>query len=244
MSAASSPPYRFTLRGAWIPIYLEPIPGSDERITIASAASAASANDISQIRQTITEDQAACLWGKESANLLGQIDLTLKTLRNHLDAGGELQTWTPPLEGLHTGEPGWSKGNSIDDVLDTGAAFCASLELDQQQAAKDPDKEQQEYWPQLVRQAVAQRRADLARHFDQKLRINPQARRHPRGLPWSPLGRQPQPPQSRPRTGRPDQPRQKQAMEPGHHPQRRPGTQAATTTCQQLRTTGELPARP
>jgi len=96
------------------PVFLEPIAGSGERITVAVAVSGEIGSRVVQILQP---DKARCLVGDQADALLGIVYLGVKSLRRHLNMGGALDAWRPPSAGLFLGELRHGYGTDLKSVV-------------------------------------------------------------------------------------------------------------------------------
>lgn len=94
----SLPPYK----AIYAPIYLEPIMGSGERLTVAIAA--VGYDEKFKVVQTLPEKVIECLYGNEKENFSGLIGVITSSAINHLREKQNLEYWEPPFTGAILGE--------------------------------------------------------------------------------------------------------------------------------------------
>lgn len=157
----------------WLPVYLEPLSGSGERITVAVAARAA--DGTYHVRQTFDARAVRCLYGPRADNVAGTIGLIVDSLNAHLAAGAELSNWKPPLgDGVYLGTVADAYDDNARVVADVGTALTSSVAAQQATlastlAARHPERGDE--WTQLIRAAIAQRHEGWATRFEQSIRL-------------------------------------------------------------------------
>lgn len=167
-------------RAQWAPVYLEPIIGSGERLTVGILMLGADGK--SRVAPVLREDQVTPLWGEQGLGLLRSIDLCLHTLDKYLLAGGDLDHWPSPLAGVCIGPLKLAWGDDLTDILRTGMSFSAcfsTLEQGIEETADDDDTE--DPWPKQVHAAVQARAPHLAGNFGKQIRAVLGARPTPVG---------------------------------------------------------------
>lgn len=88
----------------WAPLYLEPIMGSGERVTVAVAV-VPDDRQPAVVVPILDEDRARDLFGVWAVEWNAVVDLCVDDLRRHLGTGGGLETWVAPVNGAALGEP-------------------------------------------------------------------------------------------------------------------------------------------
>ena len=109
-------------RGVWLPIYIEPIMGSGERITIIIAAVAKVEG---KAIRAISTDTAMRLYGHKA--LSDQIELILVSVQEFLKKNQNIEAWKPPLSGVFIGRLRDAASNDIDGIINQGLTMSASL---------------------------------------------------------------------------------------------------------------------
>lgn len=110
----------------WMPVYIEPMVGSGERICVAVAT----VNDSGfLVVPVVALNRLECLYGKEADAILLATDFITNDLRNTLTKEGAagLGHWKPPMEGAYCGRIANGAGSSLEEVARTGLTMCASL---------------------------------------------------------------------------------------------------------------------
>jgi hypothetical protein len=126
LSTLSFPPRNENVHARWMPVYIEPMIGSGERICIAVAT----ANDSGfLVVPVVALDRLECLYGKEADAILFAADFVTNDLRNALakEGASELENWKPPMEGAYSGRIANGSGSSLEEIARTGLTMCASL---------------------------------------------------------------------------------------------------------------------
>lgn len=112
----------------WAPIYLEPIIGSGERITIAVVVFA---DDGRTIMPTVSREQFAFLYGEASGDdLYAVAESVTRDFAEHLRTNVQLDfTWKAPIDGVLVGVPRHATGVSLHAVLEQAVQACASFSM-------------------------------------------------------------------------------------------------------------------
>ena len=120
------PPRNENIRAQWMPIYIEPMVGSGERICIGVATVS---DDGFLVVPVVALDRLECLYGKEVGAVLLAADFVTNDLRNALakDGAAALGNWNPPMEGAYCGRIAHGAGASLEEIARTGLMMCASL---------------------------------------------------------------------------------------------------------------------
>ena len=129
-----------SFKGTWHAIYLEPIVGSGERITVAVAAinSKSEFNVIQAIRSELLD----CLYGVQSQNIQNMINWLIDSASKFIQSSGGLENWKAPFEGVVCTDATPASDNSIDGILRQAIRFSASLSTLSLDAERDNDDQQ------------------------------------------------------------------------------------------------------
>ena len=157
-----------TVQAFWTPIYLEPMPGSGDRLTVAVAAKGASGYFI---LPTLDPKRAYCMYGDRANQVVGMASLIVESLADHLSENDSLAAWPPPFHGtVFLGPTRSGHGDELEDIAFSGAQLTSSLvaaSMEKQSdeplpidGVGDPNN-----WEREIRQAV------LAIHDDWKGRF-------------------------------------------------------------------------
>lgn len=139
-----------TLRAHWMPVYIEPIPFSGERLCAAVAFIAD--NGQTKVINTLPAHAVQCLFGQDAdgvSRMAGQITESLKT---HADASNSLDAWRAPLSGVYCGTVKTVCETSLDAAIETVIANVSSFA----QAEPPPKAVEQSSikWAKAVQAAV------------------------------------------------------------------------------------------
>ena len=118
-------PSRPEYAGRIAPIYLEPMPGSGERITVAILAQGEDRQ--LRIHPALHSEAMNCLYGNKAANLQGLIELCAASLREHLGKTNNLSDWIPPIATATLGRVRAAYAQSMTDLIAQGLRAHASL---------------------------------------------------------------------------------------------------------------------
>lgn len=151
-----------TLRAIWMPIYIEPLPFSGERLCSAIAFKAV--NGEYKVISTLASRMLDCLFGADAPSMARLGAKIIESLDQHLKRKGDLRAWQPPFDGVEAGrigeaeETGW--GALIASVTNNIACMAA---------ADDEKKEVEDAaitaWARAVEKIVVERDKNLRGHF-------------------------------------------------------------------------------
>lgn len=157
-------------RASWCPVYLEPIAQSGERITVAIVVKA---RDELHIQSVIRPPAIRALYGVKAAGVRGITELSVDSLKVHLQSGKSPSTWTPPLTGVFPGIWKEASGLSLRDVLSQAVQQSASLSWENIAVTSTGQDEEKSHdsvklrWIDAVKEIVANRQKELLPFFDQ-----------------------------------------------------------------------------
>lgn len=115
-------------KGKWVPIYIEPVINSGERLTIAIVA--ITFKDY-RIYPTLSNPELLkAMYGVHGDDLLSQIDWVLESYEKHVIVKGVLDSWEPPLSGIFMGNISSARSKDIDGIVRQGVSMCSSLAYD------------------------------------------------------------------------------------------------------------------
>lgn len=157
----------------WLPVYIEPISGSGERITAAVAAQTHSGQWA--VRRTFDTHTARCMYGNYADNVSGLIDLIVASLNDHLDTGATLTDWRPPLaDGVFVGPLSDAYDDNAAVIADVGVTLASSIAAKRATLTTDaaaPLIERGDEWLHQIRDAVIARRTKWAPRFNQQITL-------------------------------------------------------------------------
>ena len=160
------PSYAF----AWRSLFLEPIPGSGERITVGSIVKGD--DNASIAARLIPSSKMQSMYGGEFGRRLNDaLKLCIDAAEKHYAVQSIASEWRPALEGFYLGDMNASVARDLEDALMLAAMHSSSfsVSLDLERLATSPDKAEQsgpEHWRKSIFDAVTISRSDLANYFD------------------------------------------------------------------------------
>ncbi|GAB3112567.1 hypothetical protein G8770_19230 [Aestuariicella hydrocarbonica] len=154
-------PSKPTFSGTWQTLYLEPIVGSGERISVAVVA--IGKNNQYRILQAIRSELLECLYGAQSRNMQSLIDWLIESASKEIKANRSLSEWTAPFDGIKVGKLYPAAGDDIEGILKQAIRFTASLST----LALDADRDDHDFQPKRYSEQWA------TSIFDEIKTINP-----------------------------------------------------------------------
>ncbi len=120
------PPRNDSVKAKWVPIYIEPMVGSGERIAIGVVV----AHQAGYLTVPVASlERLECIYGKENRALMFAAKNAIESFDRVLSKEGDraLETWTAPFEGVIKGVIRMGAGNSLEEIARTGLMLCSSL---------------------------------------------------------------------------------------------------------------------
>jgi hypothetical protein len=114
-----------SLSGKWVSVYLEPMLGSGERLTIIVAA--VSSNGEILVKPAIRKEVVEAMYGLRSSSFNNMVDLISNSLKSHLDHGGDFTEWLPPMSGITVGTPRDAASSTTTGILRQAVSLSSSL---------------------------------------------------------------------------------------------------------------------
>lgn len=114
-----------TFEATWWPLYMETVPGSGERVTVAVLVRAASGQ--SQVRQIIDPSTVNALFGAAGKGVQGMLAAVVVGLQHQLDAGVPAQDVVPAFGGFAFGHGRDGVARDLSEVFDVAVALSSGL---------------------------------------------------------------------------------------------------------------------
>ncbi|MBT9268554.1 hypothetical protein KKQ10_27120 [Pseudomonas sp. MG-9] len=102
---------------SWMPVYVEPITHSGERITVAVAITTGIPGDVPRVVNTLDVDSLKTVFGKFGDHLYAIADSVSTDLQAWLSLGGELEGWQPAFSGVFPGRITGTRNVSIEAII-------------------------------------------------------------------------------------------------------------------------------
>lgn len=112
-------------RAYWAPVMFEPIPGSEERLTIAVAAVDATGDY--RCQATINPKATKTVFREEASFVKDVVSVTIASCKTFLGSNGNLNAWEPPLDGVYLGKVQHVEISSLDELISFAAPFASFL---------------------------------------------------------------------------------------------------------------------
>jgi len=148
-----------------MPVYLQTVPGSDERICVVVAAVALSGE--SKVVRTLQRRAVTTLFGNESKGINHAIDWINQSLKKHITSGGNLDEWQIPVSGFVAGAVKPSGAASLDGLMEKAVNLSTAI------GTSEPEEErQQRQFSTLLKEELYRYNPDYKRFIDQEYVVN------------------------------------------------------------------------
>lgn len=173
-------PRRSNHYASWIPLYLEPMVGSGERLCIGVVVSDKEEDFVCAVPSL---ERLNCVYGSEASAFSLSSQLAIETVKKRIKKHGftSLLEWECPVEGLFIGPSQRGAGENLRDVARTALMQCASLatrmseEVDTLETSSRADSSMIRL-ETLVKDVVRAQRPDLIKYFSATFRVAEHAR--------------------------------------------------------------------
>ncbi len=174
------PQRRSNRRASWVPVFIEPVVGSGERLCVGVLVADNSEHLVVPVPSL---DRLGCIYGDAAEALSNGAAVALEVFRRRLAADGRdsLSSLRSPLDGIFLGQVRIGAGESLEDIARTSLYQSASLvekaveEEDTIEAAERTSLSTRRL-ERLVQENVVSHRPDLAAAFNKPFKIAQDAR--------------------------------------------------------------------
>jgi len=174
------PKRRSNRKASWLPVYIEPVVGSGERLCIGVVV----ADDREHLVVGVPAlERLACVYGDAAAALSHGAALAIAALRHSLstDRTESLSNLRVPIDGVFIGPVRAGAGESLEDIARTSLTQSASLvekAADEEDTAEVAERTSlsTRRLERLVQETVLNTRPELASAFNKSFRITQEAR--------------------------------------------------------------------
>lgn len=150
-------------RAKWVPVYLEPMMASGERITIAVAALGDDGTAL--VRSALRAEKAKAMYAEKSDPFMDLINTAIDSLQFHLDTKQSFEGWGYPFSGLELGVPREALSSDIIGVLRQAVSMTASLSALDFDAPAEKDNYKNDSWANKFRETVVANSPGLDQYF-------------------------------------------------------------------------------
>lgn len=158
----------------WVPVFIEPMRGSGERLTALVVA--VGIDGAYSVRVVLRAKILKCMYGDQGPKLLGMARLCERSLVEHLTQQRPLEAWNPPLATMTVGEQRAAVANNLEDVIRRAARLTASTSgtdlLEADPAEVDAGAPEVDHWIAQIRTSVVERAERLAPMFNQTVSVS------------------------------------------------------------------------
>lgn len=158
------------ISASWMPVYIEPITHSGERITVAVAIVAAA--EAPRVVNTLSADALREVFGRYGEHLMGLADNITAELQAWLATGGALEGWRPALTGVYPGRVTGTRNISIDAIIRSAKMNTSLFSAKRNERAHDADSN-----PHLnkfqaeIKRIVTSSRSGLKERFNRPMEL-------------------------------------------------------------------------
>ncbi|MFJ5371914.1 hypothetical protein ACIPTP_05135 [Pectobacterium versatile] len=150
-------------KAQWVPVYLEPMMASGERITIAVAA--LGQDGFALVRAALRPEKAKAMYAEKSDPFMDLIKTAIESLQFHLDTKQSFEGWLRPFSGLELGEPRSALSSDIIGILRQAVSMSASLSALDFDAPIYKDNYKNDSWANKFKETVVASSPGLEKYF-------------------------------------------------------------------------------
>lgn len=120
------PPRNRQVEANWMPLYIEPMIGSGERLAIGVAVASQSEFLVVPVA---TLNRLRCVYGDDNDAIVFAAESAIDSITQSLTENGigGLNDWSAPFEGILTGSVRVGAGESLEAIARQGIMLCSSL---------------------------------------------------------------------------------------------------------------------
>ncbi|WP_368937936.1 hypothetical protein [Morganella morganii] len=164
-------PRTSAVTGEWASVYLEPMIGSGERLTIVVAAKCA--DKLIDVRPAIRQEIIDIMYGQRSEAFSSMVDVIATSLKLHLEKTRSFHTWVPPVSGVTLGKVRKAASKDLVGILRQAITLSSSLSslLDDKSelnSTKKQTRTEKDRWTTQLQQAVIRSDARRQGYFNAK----------------------------------------------------------------------------
>ncbi|NDV92873.1 hypothetical protein GTH32_17030 [Alteromonas sp. 345S023] len=157
----------------WVPIYLEPITFSGERITIGLAFR--TIDGTIKVVNTLPLDALNKVFGSKGSDLHSIADMVLVSFRNHLISTNKFENFTPNIKGVYIGKPVETFDKNLDSIIyqirKNCSVFSALYVNGEEIVVKNRTESQAKIWANKIREETLSRRKSLSNNFNREFKF-------------------------------------------------------------------------
>ncbi|HBK1299357.1 TPA: hypothetical protein SIE94_001272 [Escherichia coli] len=120
-----SAPAMPTSTGSWASVYLEPMVGSGERLTVIVAVVTSSGDVL--VKPAIRKEVIEAMYGFRASSFNRMIEVISNSLQYHLENNKNFSGWVPPISGITLSTPRQAVSASVTGILRQAVALSSSL---------------------------------------------------------------------------------------------------------------------
>lgn len=153
-----------------MPVHIEPITHSGERITVAVAI--VTQEEAPRVVNTLNAEALREVFGRYGDHLMGLADSITAELQAWLGTGGQLDTWQPGLSGVYPGRITGTRNVSIDAIIRSAKMNTSLFSAKRNERVQDVDSN-----PHLnkfqaeIKRIVTASRAGLKERFNRPMEL-------------------------------------------------------------------------
>lgn len=160
------------LHAVWMPVHLEPITFSGERITIAVAVVPADGTQPKVISTLLPEplEQVFGQYGKHLFNLSGNV---IADLQAFLATGGELASWQPPMQGVYAGSIVPTRNTNLAAIIKSALTHSSLFSAKGNDAGQQQDAAERSLnkFQEEIKKLVVSSREGMKIRFNQRMAL-------------------------------------------------------------------------
>ncbi|AGN84916.1 hypothetical protein [Enterobacter sp. R4-368] len=150
--------------GRWVPVYLEPMMASGERLTVAVAALGDDGS--AMVKMALHQEKIQAMYGDKASSFTNIIETIVSSFQYHLHTKQTFDGWVYPFNGISIGEARNAMSTGIVGILRQAVSMTASLSaLEFDDTGTSERDEKNDRWPTQVREEVLNFHPELTDYF-------------------------------------------------------------------------------
>lgn len=175
------PEFSNTHSALWVPVYLEPITFSGERITIGLVFR--DINGTIKVINTLPQDTLNKVFGAKGNELYSLSNLVLKNFDTHMQLTRKFENFVPTVKGVYVGEPIETFDKDLESIIFQArknysifSALFVNKEISTTNTKNKSDENQTNKWVHKIKEEIYKSAPLLINNFNKKINLRKDAK--------------------------------------------------------------------
>lgn len=165
-------PRKNLIPARWMPVYVEPITHSGERITVAIAITTGVPGDSPRVVNTLDVESLKLVFGRFGDHLYSLADNVSTDLQAWLTLGGELSDWRPAYSGVFPGRITDTRNVSIEAIINSAKTHTSLFSAKSNDSSHEDSSERSlNRFQAEIRKLVEASREGFSKRFNRPLNL-------------------------------------------------------------------------